>query len=157
MNFVVQLGGELLLSILGGIISFLIDKKTGSSRQLLRVLRKNRSSFCISSKRVVPVKYSRQKDFVVDVPMVAWASRRLVSTYFRVPWIQCVISTIMIEWAQCCLHSGPTSTTTRHIKGFHNPNKYLTLHKHSAFVQSTSGSVRIDGPRWGVNWAFFKF
>ena len=64
MDFVVQSGGELLLSILGGIISFLIDKKTGSSRQLLRVLRENRSSFCISSKRVVPVKYSREKDSV---------------------------------------------------------------------------------------------
>ena len=30
--------------------------------------------------------------------------------------------------------------TTRHIKGFHNPNKYLTLHKHPTFVQSTSDS-----------------
>ena len=45
MNFVVQSGGELLLSILGGIISFLIDKKTGSSRQLLRVLRENMGFF----------------------------------------------------------------------------------------------------------------
>ena len=84
MDFVVQSGGELLLSILGGIISFLIDKKTGSSRQLLRVLRENRSSFCISSKRVVPVKYSRQKDFVTEIPIVNLASGKLVSTYFRV-------------------------------------------------------------------------
>ena len=70
MDFVVQSGGELLLSILGGIISFLIDKKTGSSRQLLRVLRENRSSFYISSKRVVPVKYSRQEDSVIEIPKV---------------------------------------------------------------------------------------
>ena len=70
MNFVVQSGGELLLSILGGIISFLIDKKTGSSRQLLRVLRENRNSLCISSKRVVPVKYSRQEDSVIEIPKV---------------------------------------------------------------------------------------
>ena len=84
MDFVVQSGGELLLSILGGIISFLIDKKTGSSRQLLRVLRENRSSFCISSKRVVPVKYSRQKDSVTEIPIVNQASEKLVSAYFRV-------------------------------------------------------------------------
>ena len=83
MDFVVQ-SGELLLSILGGIISFLIDKKTGSSRQLLRVLRENRSSFCISSKRVIPVKYSRQKDSVTEIPIVNQASEKLVSTYFRV-------------------------------------------------------------------------
>ena len=71
MEFIVQSGGgELLLSILEGIISFLIDKKTGSCRQLLRVLRENMSSFCISSKRVVPVKYSRQKDSVADIPKV---------------------------------------------------------------------------------------
>ena len=84
MDLVVQSGGELLLSILGGIISFLIDKKTGSSRQLLRVLRENRSSFCISSKRVVPVKYSRQKDSVTEIPIVNQASGKLVSTYFIV-------------------------------------------------------------------------
>ena len=84
MDFVVQSGGELLLSILGGIISFLIDKKTDSSRQLLRVLRENRSSFCISSKRVVPVKYSRQKDSITEIPIVNQASGKLVSTYFRV-------------------------------------------------------------------------
>ena len=84
MDFVVQSGGELLLSILGGIISLLIDKKTGSSRQLLRVLRENRSSFCISSKRVVPVKYSMQKDFVTEISIVNQASGKLVSTYFRV-------------------------------------------------------------------------
>ena len=70
MNFIVRSGGELLLSILGGIISFLIDKKTGSSRQLLGILRENRSSFCISNKRVVPVKYSRQKDSVTEIPIV---------------------------------------------------------------------------------------
>ena len=70
MNFVVQSGGELLLSILGGIISFLIDKKTGSSRQVLRVLREMRNSFCISSKWVAPVKDSRQKDSVVAIPIV---------------------------------------------------------------------------------------
>ena len=84
MDFVVQSGGELLLSILGGIISFLIDKKTDSSRQLLRVLRENMSSFCISSKRVVPVKYSRQKDSVTEILIVNQASGKLVSTYFRV-------------------------------------------------------------------------
>ena len=70
MDFVVQSGGELLLSILGGIISFLIDKKIGSSRQLLKVLRENRSSFCITSKQVVPVKYSRQKDSITEIPIV---------------------------------------------------------------------------------------
>ena len=70
MDFVVQSGGELLLSILGGIISFLIDKKTCISRQLLRVLRENRNSFCISSKRVVPVNYWRQKNSVMEVPIV---------------------------------------------------------------------------------------
>ena len=75
MDFVVQSGGELLLSILGGIISFLIGKKTGSSRQLLRVLRENRSFFCISSKRVVPVKYSRQKDSVSKIPIVNLSKR----------------------------------------------------------------------------------
>ena len=84
MDFVVQSGGELLLIILGGIISFLIDKKTGSSPQVLIVLRENRSSFCISSKRVVPVKYSRQKDSVTEIPIVNLASGKLVSTYFRV-------------------------------------------------------------------------
>ena len=84
MDFVVQSGGELLLSILGGIISFLIDKKTGSSRQLLRVLRENRNSFCISSKRVVPVKYSRQKDSITEILIVNQASGKIVSTYFRV-------------------------------------------------------------------------
>ena len=89
MDFVVQSGGELLLSILGGIISFLIDKKTGSSRQLLRVLRKNRSSFCISSKRVVPVKYSRQKDSVTEIPIVNQASGKLVSTYLEYQGLIC--------------------------------------------------------------------
>ena len=84
MNFVVQSGGELLLTILGVIISFLIDKKTGSSQQLLRVLRENKSYFCISSKRVVPIKYSRQKDSVTEIPIVNQASGKLVSTYFRV-------------------------------------------------------------------------
>ena len=84
MDFVVQSGGELLLSILGGIISFLIDKKTHSSRQLLRVLKENMSSFCISSKRAVPVKYSRQKDSVTEILIVNQASGKLVSTYFRV-------------------------------------------------------------------------
>ena len=70
MDFVVQSGGELLLSILGDIISFLIDKRTGSSRQLLRVLRESRSFFFISSKQVVPIKYSRQKDSVMEIPIV---------------------------------------------------------------------------------------
>ena len=84
MDFVVQSGGELLLSILGGIISFLIDKKTGSSRQLLRVLRENWNSLCILSKRVVLVKYSRQKDSITEIPKVNEASGKLVSTYFRV-------------------------------------------------------------------------
>ena len=73
-----------LIEYLGGIRSFLIDKKTDSSRQLLRVLRENRGSFCISSKRVVPVKYSRQKDYVTEIPIVNQASGKLVSTYFRV-------------------------------------------------------------------------
>ena len=84
MNFVVQSGGELLVSILGGIISFLIDKKIGSSRQLLKVLRENRSSFCITSKQVVPIKYSRQKDSITEIPIVNQASGKLVSTYFSV-------------------------------------------------------------------------
>ena len=54
--------------------------------------------------------------------------------------IQCIVSTIITEWARCCLHLGPTSTTTRHNKGFYNPTtKYLTLHKYPTFVQSTSG------------------
>ena len=59
-----------LIEYLGGIRSFLIDKKTNSSQQLLRVLRENRNSLCISSKRVVPVKYSRQKDYVSKIPIV---------------------------------------------------------------------------------------
>ena len=84
MDFVVQIGGRSHLEYLGGIRGFLIDKKTGSSRQLLSVLRENRSSFCISSKRVVPVKYSRQKDFVTEIPIVNQASGKLVSTCFRV-------------------------------------------------------------------------
>ena len=84
MNFVVQSGEKLLLSILGSIISFLIDKKTGSSRQLLRVLKENMNSFCISSKRVIPVMYSRQKDSVMEIPIVNQASGKLVPTYFRV-------------------------------------------------------------------------
>ena len=70
MDFVVQIGGRSHLEYLGGIRGFLIDKKTGSSRQLLRVLRENMSSFCISSKRVVPVKYSRQKDSIAEIPIV---------------------------------------------------------------------------------------
>ena len=40
--------------------------------------------FCISSKRVVPVKYSRQKDSITEIPIVNQASGKLVSTYFRV-------------------------------------------------------------------------
>jgi hypothetical protein len=84
MDFVVQSRRKLLLSILGGIISFLIDKKTGNSRQLLRVLRENMSSFCISSKRVLPVNYSRQKDSITEIPIVNQESGKLVSTYFRV-------------------------------------------------------------------------
>ena len=75
MDFVVQSGGELLLSILGGIISFLIDKKTGSSRQLLRVLRGNMNSFCISSKRVVSVRYARRKDSASEIPIVNLSKR----------------------------------------------------------------------------------
>ena len=56
-------------------------------------------------------------------------------------WIQFLVSSFTTEWARCFLHSGPTSTTTRHNKGFHNPTtKYLTLHKYPTFVQSTSGS-----------------
>ena len=70
MDFVVQIGGRSHLEYLGGIRGFLIDKRTVSSRQLLRVLRENMSSFCISSKRVVPVKYSRQKDSVAEIPIV---------------------------------------------------------------------------------------
>ena len=62
--------GETLIEYLGGIRSFLIDKKTGSSRQLLRVLRDNRNSFSISSKRVVPVNYWRQTNSVMEVPIV---------------------------------------------------------------------------------------
>ena len=77
-----------------------------------------------------------------------WLRFRNIQTRFdsrmccllRHPRIQCIVSTIMTEWARCYLHSEPTSTTTRHIKRFHNPNKYFTLHKHPAFVQSTSGS-----------------
>ena len=38
----------------------LIDRRTGGTRQLLRLLRE-KNYFCISSKRVAPVKYSRQK------------------------------------------------------------------------------------------------
>jgi len=41
--------------------------------------------------------------------------------------IQFIVSTIMTEWARCCLHSEPSSTTTRHIKGFHNPNTKRVL------------------------------
>ena len=59
-----------LVEYLGGIRSFLTDKKIGSSRELLRVLREMRNSFCISSKRVAPVKYSRQKDSVAESPKV---------------------------------------------------------------------------------------
>ena len=69
MDFVVPLGEELLSSFLGGIRSFLIDKKTGSSRQLLRVLKEIRTSFCVSSKQVAPVKYSRQKDSATKIPI----------------------------------------------------------------------------------------
>src|SRR6185312_16292322 len=55
--------------------------------------------------------------------------------------IQCIVSTVITEWARCYLHSGSSSATTRHNKGFHNPtSKYLTLHKYPTFVQSTSGS-----------------
>ena len=60
----------------------------------------------------------------------------------RHPWIQCIVSTIITEWVRCCLHSGPSSTTTRHIKGLHNPNKYLTLHKYPTFVQQYSWLTR---------------
>ena len=70
MDFVVQIGGRSHLEYLGGIRGFLIDKRTGSSRQVLRLLRENKSSFCIPSKRVVPVKYSRQKDYVSKIPIV---------------------------------------------------------------------------------------
>ena len=70
MDFVVQIGGRSHLEYLGGIRGFLIDKRAGSSRQVLRLLRENMSSFCISSKRVVPVKYSRQKDYVSKIPIV---------------------------------------------------------------------------------------
>src|SRR6185312_3108211 len=50
--------------------------------------------------------------------------------------IQCIVSTVITEWAQCRLHLGPSSAATRHNKGFHNPtSKYLTLHKYPTFVQ----------------------
>ena len=70
MDFVVQIGGRSHLEYLGGIMGFLIDKRTRSSRQVLRLLRENMSSFCIPSKRVVPVKYSRLKDSVTEIPIV---------------------------------------------------------------------------------------
>ena len=41
--------------------------------------------------------------------------------------IQFLVSAFMTEWARCCLHSGSSSTTTRHIKGFHNPNTKRVL------------------------------
>ena len=79
--------GRTLIEYLGVIGCSLIDRRTCSSRQLLRMLRENRSSFCISSKWVVPVKYLRQKDSVTKIPIVDWASGKLVSTYFRVSGI----------------------------------------------------------------------
>ena len=86
MDFVVQIGGRSHLEYLGGIRGFLIDKRTRSSRQVLRLLRENMSSFCIPGKQVVPVKYSRQKDSVTEIPIINQASGKLVSTYFRVSW-----------------------------------------------------------------------
>ena len=67
MDFVVPLGEELLSSFLGGIRSFLIDKKIGSSRQLLRVLREIRTSFlCLkqasSTRQVLDSKRFYNKD-----------------------------------------------------------------------------------------------
>ena len=63
------------------------------------------------------------------------------SCHLRHLRMQFLVSAFMTDWARCFLPSGPTSTTTRHNKGFHNPTtKYLTLHKYPIFVQSTSGS-----------------
>jgi len=46
----------------------------------------------------------------------------------RHPRIQSIVSTIMTEWARCCLHSGPSSTTTRQINGFYNPKHKQVLY-----------------------------
>ena len=70
MDFIVQTGGRTLIEYLGVLRSFSIDKKTGSSRQVLRLLRENVSSFCISSKRVAPVKYSRQMGSITKIPII---------------------------------------------------------------------------------------
>ena len=40
----------------------------------------------------------------------------------KAPTDTILVSTTITEWAQCCLHSGSSSTTTRHTQGFHNPN-----------------------------------
>ena len=47
MDFVVLLGERLLPSLLGAIRCFLIDRRTGGSRQLLRMLRENRFFLCL--------------------------------------------------------------------------------------------------------------
>ena len=56
-------GKNSLSSILGVVRCSSIDRMTGSSRQLLWMLRENRASFCISSQQVTLVKYSMQKRF----------------------------------------------------------------------------------------------
>ena len=64
-----------------------------------------------------------------------WFQSRTIQTRFysrilclpRHPRIQSIVSTIMTEWARCCLHSGLSSTTTRHTKGFHNLNSKRVL------------------------------
>ena len=64
-----------------------------------------------------------------------WFQSRTIQTrsYSRIlclsrhPRIQSIVSTVMTEWARCCLHSGFSSTATRHTKGFHNPNTKWVL------------------------------
>ena len=64
-----------------------------------------------------------------------WFQSRTIQTrsYSRIlclprhPPIQSIVSTVMTEWARCCLHSRLLSTTTQHTKGFHNPNTKRVL------------------------------
>ena len=82
MKFVVQQGG--LLSSIWELKMFLdiyVNRRLSTTTQSTKG---KQNYLCTSSKRVVPDKYSKQKDSVVDAPMVVRASRKLVSTYFRV-------------------------------------------------------------------------
>ena len=69
MDFVVQSAGELLLSTLGALRCSLIDRRTRKLSTTTQNAKGKHDFFSVSSKRVTPVRYLRQKDSVTMVPI----------------------------------------------------------------------------------------